>query len=530
MQASFLDPCKVKILIIADGESLTFTEAASFSLCLLVEHLRETSNSFVKFDVKTAFRGSRFVSADSHNYLFDNLEGFDEIWLFGQESYGDDSEHRLPDSMLINVIKFMEDGQGVFATGDHADLGAALNGRVPRVRSMRKWFTSPRNPSERPEAPSRDLSDRRDTLQKGRNNLYESVDQSDDIPQVIEPILYQTPCSPVYGIKTYPHPLLCGSRGIIKVLPDHMHEGECIIPDNLDLSLIERTGIEYPLISEGVRPSPQIVAWSGALEAHTTQGDDNERHPFEIFEPVQPTKFGAICAYDGHLLKVGRVVVQSSFHHFLFLNLKGFENSHTDEGRFAYEDIKSYYRNIAIWIASPKKQRKMFLSALWLTRFSSRIKSKLPMGQIEGSTISVKKIFEIGAVARRVHIRLTSNCLTLGWVVGLIDDLFIKKKLPHFLNPWLKLDPKPLLSSPLPPSRPIDTELMVDAVLGGIILEIAKKFKSEKDAESENSETILEIEKSMDEAITEGLLVGIKAYSDSLKQTHEFIENIIRDS
>ena len=41
----------------------------------------------------------------------------------------------------------------VFATGDHEDLGVKMNGRVPRVRAMRKWYFPGPGPNGEPGAP-----------------------------------------------------------------------------------------------------------------------------------------------------------------------------------------------------------------------------------------------------------------------------------------------------------------------------------------------------------------------------------------
>jgi hypothetical protein len=513
MGESFVNPCQINILIVADGISLAFEENANFSLILLVKHLRHAKSPFVQFNIKTAHRKSDKSGADIPLYKFTDLSGFDEIWLFGQDSFT--VNPTLSDSELEIIIKFMQARNGVFATGDHQDLGLDLNGRIPRVRSMRKWFYS-NSPTSDPllNAPSRDYSTRRDTLRKGFNNIYESVDETDDVPQEIEPIMYKTPNSPLYGMNIYPHPLLCGPRGVIKVLPDHMHEGECLVPQNLSAPLPLIAGSEYPLLTNVVRISPQIVAWSNIVEPHTTQEGPVTR------EAVSTGKFAAICAYDGHPVKVGRVVVESSFHHFLYGNLKGFESSRTDEGRLAYQDIQSYYQNLGVWLAPPEKQKEMLRSSLWLTRCSFQIETCIKTMQATIAS-STEKVFAVGAVARQVHSRLTSNCLTVAWIVNWIDDLLSNDESLQFLNPWLQLSPPPVLASLSIKNPPIDTELIVDAVLGGLILEIAKRFESENDATAEDSET------KMDEAMKIGLLMGLRAYSDSLQRSQNLVEEVI---
>lgn len=510
MRASFLDPCEVKILIVADGFRLNFLDSQVLSLSLLADYLRETKSSFVRFTVQTAHKDLP-SSVDPHSdyplYQFDNLMDFDEAWIFGDTRYIADPKIKFPEAFINNLICFMQNGRGVLGAGDHEDLGADMLGKVPRVRSMRKWFISPRNPDRQPESPSRNAANRRDTIKKGDNGKYNSIAELDDVPQEIEPVLYHMPSSPAYGIKTYPHPLLCGPRGPIKVLPDHMHEGECVVPRDLKRPLTGTAGDEYPpypLANSTTRLAPQIVAWSNITEAHPTE--DGVTRP-----AVEPGRFGAICVYDGHLVDVGRVVVQSSFHHFLYGNLHGFEISHKDEARFAYEDIRSYFQNLGIWLAPPEKQRLMFLHSLWLTRCSLLIRAKLTTMLATGAVIDVENLLDLGIAARRVHSRLTSVCFTLDWVVNLIDEMLPQKNLSYFLNPWLELISSLTSNAIAKESHLLDAELLVDAVFGGITLEIAKRFKTESDAVSEDAEEIKEIEKRMDEAVQSGLLLGLKA-------------------
>ena len=67
-----------------------------------------------------------------------------------------------------------------------------------------------------------------------RRPASSSTISSDAIPQTVAPRLYPSgPSFPYFIKRAHPHPLLCGPNGIIRVLPDHPHEGECIVPSNL---------------------------------------------------------------------------------------------------------------------------------------------------------------------------------------------------------------------------------------------------------------------------------------------------------
>jgi hypothetical protein len=88
--------------------------------------------------------------------------------------------------------------------------------------------------------------------------------------------------------------------------------------------------------------------------------------------------FGVICAWDGQLVGKGRVVVDSTFHHFVNINLTGdlflsqIAEVNPDDQRFfgfyvpdpqtgkrvptrEYQMIQWYYRNIVYWLIPQKR-------------------------------------------------------------------------------------------------------------------------------------------------------------------------------
>ena len=71
-----------------------------------------------------------------------------------------------------------------------------------------------------------------------------------------------------------------------------------------------------------------------------------------------------LAAYDGHIVNVGRIVTDSSFHHFLDLNLLGDPCSTNDatnvklqgfngstSGKAVLNELKAFYVNLASWLA-----------------------------------------------------------------------------------------------------------------------------------------------------------------------------------
>lgn len=84
--------------------------------------------------------------------------------------------------------------------------------------------------------------------------------------------------------------------------------------------------------------------------------------------------FGVVGAYDGHRVGVGRVTVDSTWHHFFDINLigdpvapfpktQGFKAS--ADGLLALGHIEAYFRNIGVWLARPGSLTKLFGAAAW---------------------------------------------------------------------------------------------------------------------------------------------------------------------
>ena len=231
------------------------------------------------------------------------------------------------------IARFMENGGGFFATGDHANLGSELCGLIPRVRSMRRWWVS--GPNGEPEAPPPLGPTRHDTTRPGADNISQFEDQSDDVAQEITPQLYSAGLTIKQGYpanRYLPHPLLCSPDGVVKFLPDHMHEGWCEVPGNLaarTFKLGAATVREYPDYNPPNPPAghvpaplePEVVATGQVLPGITSPAIDT--HHVGSPDPAQGITFGVIGAWDGHLVGKGRVVVDSTWHHFFNINLTG---------------------------------------------------------------------------------------------------------------------------------------------------------------------------------------------------------------
>lgn len=462
-------PHSVRVLMVTDDRG-SFADGFPFSMTALVGALTEEYGP-ARFVITTAHRqDTHFANgADYRNFRFDlpglNLDQFDQIWLFGVHPAGEGKD-ALSDAEIAAVLRFMNGGGGVFATGDHEDLGWAMCGSIPRVNSMRKWTWDPNNPDDPKASPPGDGPWRLDTLNPGHNDWFSLDDQSDDIPQRIWPRYYLRADPTGRGRWVWPHPLLSGPQGVIQVLPDHPHEGECVVPNDLTLTF-PLDGVltpEYPL---GI--APEVIATS-VVPPRTGANDDKGM--------LHGRTFGAIGAYDGHLAHVGRVVVDATWHHFFNINLTGDPNDTqqdpikqhgflaTERGRQAFADIKTYYRNIATWLARPDAQEAMWWRTVWDLRWHHQIAMSLRHHYTtHPEALTLAELGRIGHLARTVRpdaiLAQWTGRIGLGTVHPTVWDALAGQ-----LDPWLPTD-----ASAPPAALPPD--FLHDVMLGASLYGVA---------------------------------------------------------
>jgi hypothetical protein len=187
-----------------------------------------------------------------------------------------------------------------------------LGHRVPRAGQLRKWEGPPtNNPDD-----AFDTLARTDTEDEGHRDL-----QSDAVPQTLNLIKL------VNGL---PHPIFRGKDLTLNIFPDHLHEGQLVIPKKLDES--------WPPFEEKdqhKKPRPIFVA----------KGCDKRSCKSR---PV-------LGVYDGDPLGVGRIVADSSFHHYTNVNLKGFRAASTT----SLDLLGQLFQNLALYLAPRSKRVEM---------------------------------------------------------------------------------------------------------------------------------------------------------------------------
>jgi hypothetical protein len=312
----------------------------------------------------TEYQNFRFDSA-----TFD-IRLYDQIWFFGYWP-GNPGESVPPQRMALSagevnvVAKFMDRGGGVFATGDHWELGIQLAGDLPRVRRMRRW-------SYADGVPSGVSAQRIDTTipqhTKNGHPSTEFADQSDDVPKPIrlkrfalwDGLLAVVSPNRFRIGRWAPHPVLCSPMGPIDILPDHMHEG--IVNADSEVVLNGQYTVDGVAKNEFPSPNlatPKVIAWAtargGTIEYDTLNG--------QASSTVDHREVPTIGVYDGEPVKLGRIVVDGTWHNWIDINVLG-----TGAGTLPprtgllgahLELVSTYYRNIAQWLATPSQRQDM---------------------------------------------------------------------------------------------------------------------------------------------------------------------------
>jgi hypothetical protein len=379
---------------------------------------------------------------------------------------------------------------------------------------MRKWSTA-QNP------PVNFGLNRHDTLVRGHDNFYNFNDESDDIPMRTRVRRY-----PLWSISAFqrrwaPHPILCGKDGVIDILPDHPHEGEVIEPTNptATFSFGNYTNkAEYPEVG-GQREMPEIIAWARVQGDHS-EGRNGASGTDRNKGPANAKEFGAIGAYNGHRAGVGRVVVDSTWHHWFDVNLigrprtgdpvdpvddddpKAFGFEYTPAGKAHYKRIKNYFLNVAQWLGAPAKQDCMFMRATW------GIVMRYPMAELVSPKMP---IWQLGGFAKDAIGRNASQCTVYSWII------------PHF-EMWRPFLPRHQLALEklTPELATPNWDAFETYVLGGLTKEMLELgyAMAERGGKIDDGQ--------VSEAMAKGLAVGAKAFMTDLKASQRQTEVMMK--
>jgi hypothetical protein len=388
-------PAQVRILIYGDSGMLSPAFGIGFLGLDYVKTLL-TSNAYwyVNFQVSTADRDGQDPTASIPGAKkltdLDIVDDYDEIWLFGFNS----TPNLTPDE-LMRLDEFMSAPKygGVLVTGDHADIGKGITGQIKRAGKMRRYpapdLTPPHYNTTVVEGPD-------------ANSIYQLDDQADDVPQPIRFKRYTLGGSRFLRFSR-PHPVLCSPDGPIDVFPDHLHEGEAMAPVPI------AGDTEWPT-KAGHQEAPEVIAWGTIKDPSAT------KHGQEI---------GLVSAYDGHNVDVGRILADSTWHHWLDVNLTGLSANvapyagfdATPAGQAALKKIDAYFLNCGVWLAPPAAQAAMRNAGWWSvlgTDIVAELRPDLPLSFLGDEAIN--------ALGRRAP-----RCTVAEWI---FEWPIFKEKIP----------------------------------------------------------------------------------------------------
>ncbi len=227
---------------------------------------------------------------------------FDQLWLFAL-----DTGEGLSASDCAGITQFHQQGRAIFTTRDHQDMGASMCA-LPTIGAFHYFHSQQPDPDQARCCPDDIYTPTISypNYHSGRNGDYQVI----------------TPSLPLHELLKHP----AAPTGAIAFFPAHPHEGGVGIPDGMTHARVVATGISK--VSQ--RAFNLVVA---ADRTHDSQGN--------------------------HL---GRIVAQSTFHHFVDYNwdtsmgCPSFVAEPPGDGMAteprALEDIHTYVRNLVLWLAN----------------------------------------------------------------------------------------------------------------------------------------------------------------------------------
>jgi len=394
-------PAKVRILMYADS-SVNFSGGGFGGLQYVYNLLKSRAYFYVDFQIDFAHRDgtdpSATISGAKKLDALDILNKYDEIWFFGFNPTPNLSSAEVT---LLDQFMAAPKFGGVLVTGDHADLGKGIAGQITRAGGMRLY-----------PAPESSAPDWNTTVEDGPDpgSTYDFDDQSDDRPQAIRYKRYSLGSPFVFQGRYRPHPVLCGPDGPIDVFPDHQHEGEALAP-------IPTLGDPKWPTKAGHQEQPEVIAWGRIKDPAATN------HGQEI---------GLVSAYNGHNVDVGRILADSTWHHWFDINLTGTAAppspyagfDATAAGQVALKKIDAYFLNCGVWLAPPDRQTEMRNAGWWSILWTDQILELSPNAPL----------WYFGEQAVDALGRRASRCTVTEWI---FDWPIFKEKIPRWEWPML---------------------------------------------------------------------------------------------
>lgn len=328
------------------------------------------------------------------------LHQYDELWVFGALQATRENPE-LTQAEIQALTEWMKVG-GVMITGDHSDpmsedpgapivnLGSAIGRNIPRAGELRVWDGPPTARYEHLPLEKRENFN----TQEGAGDFEKLDDPSLQLDNVPQKLFLIAPESPhrlfwwYFDEKT--QKMIYISR-----FPDHNHEGKLAFPIP--------EGKDWPTGS----PAPTLVA-----QGRDKRFTDRFIDLVSVFEGTEDA---------------GRIVADSSFHHYINLNLLDIEKADANgvPQRFSdLDQIAQYYANVALWLAPRKlRQRMAWDLFLWAAQHPCVREERSNSNETLGRTAlrAIKHEIGISNLYRLIEENTyEANTNAIGDIVGLI--------------------------------------------------------------------------------------------------------------
>jgi hypothetical protein len=426
-----------RILVVVDPSIAVAPVPNGFGISRVIELIRNTRIGCLRFRVDIAQRGlgsPAVVASPSPtqpkytNFRFDMPDGgaavidqYEQIWCFGFEPDNNGTTNDSPimaagnfpstDAELTKLDEWMTKKKGgLFGTGDHHYLGASMCHRIPRLGTMRRWTNADGVPTQFGTTRIDTLRPPSAAFEPGAPGGPQSLDNTPHQGDLtVQPITWLPDASVRISFIHYqrrPHPVLCHPElGPINVMPDHAHEGWCVPEPDLAAKKKFKNEPEYPdAIDGGDKPAPQIIAVGSNL-GHPPYNFGKGPQAARVNNPM-------ISVYDGHRAGVGRVATDSTWHHWMDVNIDNIAIANTND----WKKIGRYFQNLAVWLCPPGFGTSCFHAAVVLSHFEA-------VGFQEYYRDA--PVLELGEAARK-HLYLT---LGPCWVSQFLIDIILDFKL-----------------------------------------------------------------------------------------------------
>lgn len=399
----------IRILLYTDDPELVVEQTGPpFGLGAMIEQIRSHPLAFANVlpVLESRYPNRTATPVKKINTLLkeaeDKNEPFDQIWFFGIHQInkanfrlrigGGGPESELDKAEVAALRTRMDRGLGVLVTGDHANerpadaldnpdspypdlvrgdqylgLGRALGRCIPRAGLMRDWEGEPT------ADPRHSFNTQVVTF---GTSLTQRAFQQDSVPQQLILKTFNERGKP--SLEGRPHPLFFYRQGeAILLFPDHLHEGAVTLPDKLEEDLWPRTADRF-------QPKPRVVAY----------GVDKRN----------AKKLKLIAVYDGDLVGAGRIVADSTWHHYFNTNLAAFPA--ISAPFTAADQIGQYYANLVLWL-TPRAKRSQMADAMsrWIARQPELVELVGPNPSKRMSDILVT-----GGLSRKYLREVASDC------------------------------------------------------------------------------------------------------------------------